>query len=98
MADVAEGRGMTVEEMEELATGWAWLGSEALDLGLVDSIGNYDDAVDRAAELGGIEGEPGIVTYVSTDPFSDLYLDLLGILAPGNDIDAEALRRMGLPR
>lgn len=98
VADVAEGRGMTVEEMEELATGWAWLGSEALDLGLVDSIGNYDDAVDRAAELGGIEGEPGIVTYVSTDPFSDLYLDLLGILAPGNDIDAEALRRMGLPR
>lgn len=98
VADVAEGRGKSVEEMEELATGWAWLGSEALELDLIDSIGNYDDAVDRAAELGGIEGEPGIVTYEPVDPLGDLYLDLLGILAPGNDIDAEALRRMGLPR
>jgi len=98
VADVAEGRGKSVEEMEELATGWAWLGSEALELDLIDSIGNYDDAVDRAAELGGIEGEPGIVTYEPVDPLGDLYLDLLGILAPGNDIDAEELRRMGLPR
>jgi protease-4 len=96
--DVAEGRGMTVEETEELATGWAWLGSEALELNLIDSIGNFDDAVDRAAELGGIEGEPGIVTYETVDPFSDLYLDLLGLIAPRDDIDAEALRRMGLPR
>ncbi len=98
IADVAEGRGMTEAEVRELATGWAWLGSEALELGLVDTLGNYDDAVERAAELGGIEGEPSIVTYESYDPFADLYLDLLGLISPRDDIDAEALRRWSLPR
>ncbi|MHB1017002.1 MAG: signal peptide peptidase SppA [Coriobacteriia bacterium] len=98
IADVAEGRGMTEGEVRELATGWAWLGSEALELGLVDTLGNYNDAVDRAAELGGIEGEPTIITYESVDPFADLYLDLLGILSPRDDIDAESLRRLSLPR
>ncbi|MBN2247869.1 MAG: signal peptide peptidase SppA [Coriobacteriia bacterium] len=98
VADVAQGRGMGVEEVRELATGWAWLGSEALELGLVDTLGNYDDAVDRAAELGGIEGEPSIVTYEPADPFADLYLDLLGLVSPRDDIDVEALRRWSLPR
>ncbi|MDY0340606.1 MAG: signal peptide peptidase SppA [Coriobacteriia bacterium] len=98
VADVAEGRDMSIEEAGELAIGWAWLGSEALELDLIDSIGNYDDAIDRAAELGGIEGEPRIVTYASSDPFADLYLDVLGLLSPRGDIDAEALRRMSLPR
>ena len=98
IADVAEGREMTEDEVRALATGWAWLGSEALELGLIDTIGNYDDAIDRAAELGGIDGEPSIVTYEPTDPFSDIYLDLLGILAPGEPFDAAALQRTGLPR
>lgn len=82
--DVAEGRGISKDKVRELATGWAWLGSEALDLGLVDALGNYDDAIDRAAELGGIEGEPGIITYEKTDPFADLYSKLLG-QASGQD-------------
>jgi len=98
IADVAKGRGMSESEVRELATGWAWLGSEALDLGLVDSLGNYNDAVDRAAELGGIEGEPNIVSYEYIDPFAGLYNDLLGILSPADDIDAETLRRISLPR
>lgn len=98
IADVALGRGMSESEVRELATGWAWLGSEALDLGLIDSIGNYDDAIDRAAELGGIEGEPNIVTYEHVDPLAGLYSELLGILSYADDIDAESLQRMSLPR
>jgi len=98
IADVAEGRGMRESEVRELATGWAWLGSEAFDLGLIDSIGNYDDAIARAAELGGIDGEPNIVSYEYVDPFAGLYSDLLGIISSGEDIDAEAVRRLSLPR
>lgn len=63
IATVAKGRGMKVAEVRELATGWAWPGKRAKELGLADRIGNYADAVDRAAELGKIEGEPRIVTY-----------------------------------
>ncbi len=98
IADVAEGRGMDEDEVRELATGWAWVGSEALELGLIDSLGNYDDAVDRAAELGGIEGEPNIVSYEYIDPLAGFYSNLLGIVSRANEIDAESLQRIALPR
>jgi protease IV len=61
IADVAEARNMDISRIEELATGWVFLGSEALDLGLIDGIGNYKDAINVAAELGGIKGEPVII-------------------------------------
>ncbi len=61
ISDVAEARGMDVGEVEELATGWVFLGTEALELGLIDGIGNYKDAIEIAAELGKIEGEPVII-------------------------------------
>lgn len=97
IADVAEGRGMTEAEVRELATGWVWLGNEALELGLVDTIGNYNDAIDRAAELGGIAGEPNIVSYEYVDPFSGLLNDLMGLSAQ-KGLDADALQRSGLPQ
>jgi protease-4 len=98
VADVASGRGMSEADVRELATGWAWLGSEALELGLVDSIGNYNDAVDRAAELGGIEGEPYLVNYEYVDPLAGFYRSLLGVVSGAGDIDAGTLERMQLPR
>jgi protease-4 len=96
ITDVAEGRDLPETKVRELATGWVWLGSEALDLGLVDSLGNYNDAVKRTAELGGIKGEPNIVSYEYVDPLSGLWSTLLG--AKAEQLDAETLRRIGLPR
>jgi protease-4 len=63
IAIVAKGRKMSEADVRKLATGWAWPGMKAKQLGLVDSIGNYSDAVSRAGKLGKIEGEPRIVTY-----------------------------------
>jgi ClpP class serine protease len=60
---VAKGRDMPEADVRKLATGWAWPGIKAKELGLVDTIGNYTDAVNRAAKLGNIQGEPTIVTY-----------------------------------
>jgi protease-4 len=98
IADVAKGRDMDVEDIQELATGWAWMGTEALELGLVDSLGNYSDGVDKAAELGGIEGEPNIVTFEPTLGFEDLAFSLFGFKSMLNPADAAALQRLGLPR
>jgi protease-4 len=98
IADVAEGRAIPVDDVRELATGWVWMGTDALDLGLIDSLGNYSDAVDLAADLGGIEGEPGIVTYGPDDSFEALLFSLLGLRSPLGPVDAEALNRFGLPR
>ena len=46
---VAEGRGMTVEAVDNIAQGRVWTGAEALEIGLVDQIGTLEDAIEYAA-------------------------------------------------
>jgi len=52
---VAEGRGLSKEEVRNLATGQIYTGTEAKELGLVDELGDLDTAIDLAAGLAGIE-------------------------------------------
>jgi len=52
---VAEGRGMNLETVDEIAQGRVWPGSTALELGLVDALGDLDDAIGAAASLAGID-------------------------------------------
>jgi len=51
---VATGRRMTEERVRELATGEVWLGREALELGLIDEIGDLERAVEIAARAAGV--------------------------------------------
>jgi protease-4 len=51
---VATARNMAPERVRELATGEVWLGSKAVDLGLVDQVGDIEDAVEIAAQLAGV--------------------------------------------
>ncbi len=60
---VAEGRDLPEEKVREIADGRVYTGKQAMKLGLVDELGNLPEAIDRAAELGGIEGEPRLVEY-----------------------------------
>ncbi len=55
--DAALGRNMDTENMAGFADGRIFTGEEAKALGLIDRIGNLEDAVAWAGELGGIEGE-----------------------------------------
>jgi len=48
---VADGRGMLVEEVNEIAQGRVWSGVDALENGLVDELGNLEDAIEHAADL-----------------------------------------------
>ena len=52
---VAEGRNITPEEVDSIAQGRVWVGETALKIGLVDNLGNLEDAIKRAAELAEIE-------------------------------------------
>jgi len=52
---VAEGRGLSKEEVRNLATGQIYTGTEAKELGLVDELGDLDTATDLAMELAGLE-------------------------------------------
>lgn len=52
---VADGRGMTQAEVDNIGQGRVWAGSDALEIGLVDELGGIDAAVDYAAELAKIK-------------------------------------------
>ncbi|KCZ94503.1 signal peptide peptidase SppA [Hyphomonas johnsonii] len=54
---VADGRGMTVDEVNTVARGRVWSGEDALQQGLVDQIGGFMDAIEKAKELGGIDSD-----------------------------------------
>ena len=48
---VAEGRKMSTEQVEKIAQGRVWLGTDAKDIKLIDGFGGLSDAIDKAAEL-----------------------------------------------
>lgn len=52
---VAEGRGLSEEEVRSLATGQLYSGTKAKELGLVDELGDLDTAIDLALELANLE-------------------------------------------
>lgn len=78
IAMVAQGRGVDEETARSWATGVACLGSDALEMGMIDEVGTYDDALNRAAELGGISN--GRYGVVSVDPVYSSGLNMLRAL------------------
>ena len=60
VAAVAKGRGMDVARVRRLAEGRIYTGAQAKQVGLIDELGNFYDAVNLAARLGGIRGEPKV--------------------------------------
>ncbi len=65
LARVSEGRGWGVESVQELAQGRVWVGTQALDNGLVDELGGYREAISRVKEAADIEADAPvqIVSY-----------------------------------
>lgn len=51
----ADGRHMTQDAIKQIGEGRVWIGQDALQIGLVDALGNLDDAIVKAAELANIE-------------------------------------------
>lgn len=59
---VSEGRKMLRDDVQRIADGRIYTGEQALKIGLVDELGNLEDAVKAAAKLSGIKGEPSVVS------------------------------------
>ena len=80
---VAEGRKAAHDENDDskaLADNWAEFadgrllsGKEAFDLGFVDQLGSFDDAVAKAKELGGIEDTANVVEYRQRNELAELF-------------------------
>ena len=58
---VAEGRSLELADVQALADGRIFSGRQAKDAKLVDELGNLDDAIQLAADVVGIEGEPRVI-------------------------------------
>jgi protease-4 len=63
---VAAGREMPPDTLERIAGGRVWTGAEALERGLVDEIGGFRAALDKARELAGVpDGTPDVLAKIS---------------------------------
>lgn len=69
---VSDARGMKFEDIKELADGRIFTGRMAKKLGLVDELGNLQDAIMLAGKLTGIKGEPDVVYKKEKFGFLDM--------------------------
>ena len=75
---VGDARGMTRDEAHNVAQGRIWTGNKALEIGLVDKLGDMEDAIQSVAALTGLE-KYRLVTYPKTkDPIQQLIEELTG--------------------
>ena len=85
---VAEGRGSTYEEIDELAQGRVWTGAQAKEIGLIDIIGNSAQAIRLAAEMAGIEAYTVVEYPKQKAPFEEL-MDVFMMRVKGSIIKEE---------
>jgi protease-4 len=97
---VSSGRNLERERVAEIAKGRVWTGSQAKEIGLVDSLGGLDRAVDEAKKAAHIDGDCKVRVYPKekTLPFtdrrdnSDPSVDALsGIIASLRSVKQEAI-------
>ena len=95
LAIVVEGRNLSEAQARELADGRVYTGQKAMELGLVDAVGYEQDAIARAAELGGIEGEVRVVHYKKESALLEMLIGRGGAALAG--IPAGWLQRLAAP-
>ena len=82
---VAEGRGLEVAEVQALADGRIFTGRQAKAAKLVDELGDLDDAIQLAADVSGIEGEPKVIEPRRRFSIRELIESRLSVLFPQLD-------------
>jgi protease-4 len=73
---VAESRNESDDYIRSIAEGRVWIGTKALELNLIDEIGNFDDAVAKAAKLAGLEEYEVDFFKETLDPEIQVLLEL----------------------
>lgn len=68
----ADGRGMTQDAIKAVGEGRVWLGKDAVNLGLVDELGNIDSAIQKAAELAELQAYQLSYYPEKKDPLQEL--------------------------
>ncbi|OCG69327.1 signal peptide peptidase SppA [Gilliamella sp. Occ3-1] len=77
---VAKARNMTTEQVDKIGQGQVWLGSEASKIGLVDKLGDFDDAIETAATLANLTDYEIDWQKPKGNWFSAFYSDMIAML------------------
>jgi protease-4 len=75
---VANNRNMTTAQVDAIAQGRVWSGSKALELGLVDALGDLDNAIEAAAQLANLENYDRLLIEKEKSPRTLFLQSLLG--------------------
>ena len=94
---VAQGRHMSVEDVDAIAQGRVWTGAQALEIGLVDAIGTLETALLHAAALAGAEGGIGNIHIVEY-PKPQTTLEMLNSRLNGEGLIEMPLSLNGISR
>ncbi len=73
ISHVAEGRGMTKEQVDEIGQGRVWSGENAKEIGLIDEFGGLEHAINLAVEMEGLENYRTVSLPTLPDPFEELF-------------------------
>jgi len=95
ISDVAASRGLEKVAVDEIGQGQVWIGIDALANGLVDELGTFDDAIDAAGKLAGLEdGEFGtLIIEIELSSTEQMIVDFLSVAThSGIDISRWARR------
>ena len=68
----AEGRHVEQDYIKSIGEGRVWLGNKGVEIGIVDELGNIDDAIAKAVELAGLESYKLTYYPEKQDPFEEL--------------------------
>lgn len=98
VARVAEGRKLPEARVREIARGRVWTGSQALEIGLVDRLGGFYDAVDQARTLAGLKGEVRLKRMAPQATPLEALEQILGVSAMSARTLAAAAWVLGDPR
>jgi len=81
-AVVKNRKGKLKVDIDQIADGRIFSGHQALEIGLIDKLGNLEDAINEAAKLAGIKGKPVVVEIKKEQPLIRRILgsDLKGVI------------------
>jgi protease IV len=95
---VAEGRKLPPERVREIAKGRVWTGAQAKELGLVDELGGFYEAVEKAKSLAGIKGEVKLKKIGGSDSPFEALERVLGVSGASMRTLAASAWLLGDPR
>ncbi|RAS67855.1 protease-4 [Vibrio diazotrophicus] len=88
---VGESRGMSVEQVDQVAQGRVWTAQDAQKLGLIDKLGDFDDAVKLAAELAKVEDYNLFWVSDPLSPAQQILQDLFGQIKASLGLDVSSM-------